>query len=224
MENLKLLGFWSSPFSCRVIWALNLKGIKYDYVEEDLTNKSSLLLQYYPVHKKIPVLVHNEKPICESLVILEYIEEMWPHHHPLLPKEPYERALVRFWAKFAEEKGIAFWMFAQTTGEEQAKAKKDSMEMLKTLEEHGNLGNNTFFGGEEIGMVDLAFGSLIYWLQVIEQIVEVKIFEANSFPRLYKWFNSFKDVPIIKNNVPDQNQLYLHFKKYRNRQMEATSA
>uniref|UniRef100_A0A803MUB3 glutathione transferase n=2 Tax=Chenopodium quinoa TaxID=63459 RepID=A0A803MUB3_CHEQI len=149
---------------------------------------------------------------------------MWPHHHPLLPKEPYERALVRFWAKFAEEKGIAFWMFAQTTGEEQAKAKKDSMEMLKTLEEHGNLGNNTFFGGEEIGMVDLAFGSLIYWLQVIEQIVEVKIFEANSFPRLYKWFNSFKDVPIIKNNVPDQNQLYLHFKKYRNRQMEATSA
>ncbi|KAG8492829.1 hypothetical protein CXB51_010071 [Gossypium anomalum] len=66
-EEVVLLDFWPSPFGMRVRIALAEKGIKYDYKEEYLRNKSYLLLKTIPVHKKIPVLIHNGKHVCESL-------------------------------------------------------------------------------------------------------------------------------------------------------------
>lgn len=89
---------------CEVVRVLGkLNGIQYQYVEEDLPNKSPILLQYNPVHKKIPVLVHDGKPLAESLVIIKYIDEVWKQN-PLLPQDPYKRAKARFWAKFADKK------------------------------------------------------------------------------------------------------------------------
>ena len=84
------------------------KGIKYEYKEEDLRNKSALFLQMNPVHKKIPLLTHNGKPVCESVIQVRYVDEVWHHKSPLLPYDPYQRAIARFWADFVDKKVLFF--------------------------------------------------------------------------------------------------------------------
>ncbi|XP_065636486.1 probable glutathione S-transferase [Quercus suber] len=178
MAEVNLHGRWSSPFVYRVIRTLKLKGILYEYIEEDLSNK---VLCFYsnPVYKKIPVLVHGGKTICESMIVVEYIEQTWPPT-PFLPTDPYERAKARFWAP------AAILSVFRSNGKEQKKALKDSLEMLKIMEEQG-LGEKKFLGGDRIRIVDIAFGTIAHWYGVIEEIIEVKVLEAHALPRLHAW-------------------------------------
>ncbi|KAI5321519.1 hypothetical protein L3X38_030590 [Prunus dulcis] len=86
-DKLVLLDFWPSSYGMRVRIALAEKGIKYEAREENLADKSPLLLEMNPLHKMIPVLIHNGKPISESLLLLQYIDEVW-HHITHLPCSP----------------------------------------------------------------------------------------------------------------------------------------
>ncbi|XP_026459617.1 glutathione transferase GST 23-like [Papaver somniferum] len=159
-SSVKLIGAWPSPFTYRAIWALELKGIKYEYKNEDLKNKSEMLLKYNPVYKKTPFLVHGGKPISESMVIREYIDEAWQENSPLLPKDPYEKFVARFGLNSRRIKGPSVRIFFSATGAEQEKAQNEISEMLKTIEEKGGLDENKFFGGDAIGSVDLAIAPI----------------------------------------------------------------
>ncbi|TMW98885.1 hypothetical protein EJD97_003349 [Solanum chilense] len=216
-QDLKLHGSWASPYSLRIIWALKLKGLLYEYIEENLANKSDLLLKYNPIFKKIPILVHDGKPICESMIILEYLDQIWPNQYPLLPIDSYQRALARFWVNYFEQKSVSLWMIFRSKGEEQEKAVKDSLEMLKIIEENAfkNQKNNIFFIGGKIGIVDISFGWICHWLKIIEDVGGVKLIEENSFPNLQNWMKKFKEVPLIKQSLPNHQKLFLPFKLIR---------
>ncbi|KAJ0034533.1 hypothetical protein Pint_25224 [Pistacia integerrima] len=107
-----------------------------------------------------------------------------------------------------------FHSLFQTTGEEQEKAGKEFLEVLKVLEEQG-LGDKMFFGGDAINLVDIAHGCLPHWFETIQEVIGIKLLEPTTLPRLYAWFNNFKEVTVIKENLPDPQKLLVYIKNSR---------
>ncbi|CAN8277108.1 unnamed protein product [Cochlearia groenlandica] len=167
-NELILLDFWPSPFGVRARIALREKRINFEYREENLKDKSTLLLEMNPVHKKIPVLIHNGKPVNESMNIVQYIDEVWSMKNQFLPSDPYQRAQARFWVDFIDTKvyepADKIW---STKDEEQEKAKKDFIEALKILE--SELGDKPYFGGDNFGFVDIAMTGYYIWFEAFEK-------------------------------------------------------
>lgn len=216
-DQVKVLGSWASPFSHIARMALDVKGIPYEYVEEDLQNKSQLLLQSNPVHRKIPVLIHNGKTICESLIILQYIDETWEGTVSLLPKDPNQRAIARFWAAFINDKlsPSLRGMYRRPEGEERQKAQEETLANISLLEEafgtaFDGLKGNPFFGGEQIGYVDIVLGSRARWLQVVEEMSGVKLVDPQATPLLHAWFHRFLSVYCVEKSLPQFEKLLAH--------------
>ena len=108
-----LLDCWASPFCMRAKIAPEEKGVQHERREENLFGgKSELLLKSSPIHQKVPVLLHNGKPISESTIVVGYIDEVWSSSTPLLPTCLYERAPAQFWADFIDKK-VGFSLFGQ---------------------------------------------------------------------------------------------------------------
>ncbi|CAN6324757.1 unnamed protein product [Urochloa humidicola] len=207
--ELKLLGLWASPYVTRAKLALEIKGLRYDYVEEDLSNKSELLLSSNPVHKTVPVLIHNGKPVCESSLVVQYIDEAFAGTGPsLLPADPYERAIARFWAAYLEDKVVAPWgrMFRVKSEEEKAEAMRQTVAAVDALEgglKECSAGKGPFFGGESVGYVDVLLGGMVSWVKANEMMSGDKIIDAAKTPLLAAWMERFCELDAAKAVLQD---------------------
>jgi glutathione S-transferase len=211
-DEVKLLGMWASPFVLRVKLALSLKGVGYEYVEEDLKSKSEQLLKSNPVLQKVPVLIHDGKPICESSVILQYIDEAFAGVGPsLLPEEPHGRAVARFWAAYIDGTLVKASSEASMakTEEEKAEGKKQVAAAVETLE--GALrdcsNGKPFFGGDTAGYVDVMLGGLLPWVHAADKMKGVKTFDPATTPLLAAWADNFGSLDAVEAVMPDVSKL-----------------
>ncbi|KAF7851686.1 hypothetical protein BT93_L3200 [Corymbia citriodora subsp. variegata] len=210
-----LLGIFGSSCCKRVELALKLKGIPFAYVEEDLTNKSDLLLLSNPVHQKVPVLLHDGRPICESLLILEYIDEHWSNAPKLLPEDPYTRSQIRFWADFYDQKvRLATYNFLMTKGKDQDKAREDFVELLRVFEEGIQRDFPTkspFFHGENLSFLGIVVGTNACNYQAFEEAIG-KITDRERNALFFSWVDELKAHPLMSENLPPHDQLVAQMK------------
>ncbi|ESQ28232.1 hypothetical protein EUTSA_v10019031mg [Eutrema salsugineum] len=206
--TVKLLGTWSSPFALRARIALHLKSVEYEYIEEAdvLKSKSDLLVKSNPIHKKVPVLIHGDVSICESLNIVQYVDESWPSKPSILPSLPKDRAFARFWAHFVDGKcfeSIDAVVRAKDDTEKIAAA-RNLMENLAALEDafQKSSKDGGFFGGENIGFLDIACGVIVGPLSVIEAFSGVKFLSPDTTPGLVQWAEIFRAHEAVKPYMP----------------------
>ncbi|KAM0848192.1 hypothetical protein ACQ4PT_054523 [Festuca glaucescens] len=222
-EEVKLLGHWGSPYVIRVRLALYLKGARYEYVEEDLRNKSDLLLRCNPVHQSVPVLIHNGRSVCESQVILQYIDEVivsgsgggaTSSAFSLLPADPHERAVARFWAAYVDDVIGAPWEKAFRAGTEQERAEwmgKVAVAVpglergLRECTDGGRKG--CFFGGAGVGFVDVVLGGVVPYVHANVAVSGERLFDADKTPLLAAWLERFGELDAARALLPDVDRV-----------------
>ncbi|KAG6524324.1 glutathione S-transferase U15-like [Zingiber officinale] len=213
-EDVKVLGVSLSPFVIRVLIALRLKRVQYELVEVRLAEpKSETLVKSNPVYKKIPVLLHRGKPICESAVIVQYIDEEWTDgggSSSILPAAPFDRAIARFWAVYIDDKLPAL-IRAMRPEKEAAKVTElagQIRQVLGLLEEAFAVcgKGKGFFGGDAVGYLDIALGSCLGWIVALEKGKSVKLLDAEEFPQLAEWADRFLAEESVKGLVPDADE------------------
>lgn len=226
-SEVVLLGSWFSPYSNRVRLALEIKCIEFEYIEQDLTNKSQELLNYNPIHKKVPVLVHKGKPIVESIVILEYVEDCWKNEPRLWPEEPYERAKVRFWINYYDQKiGPSTTAVLMSKGSEKDKAIEESNEVLKVLEEGIERDfpkRSPFLNGENPGILDIVIGSSACNVEAFNEAIGGggEDLSLEKYPCLFALVTALKNLPIMKQHLPPHRDLVAKIRQKFNLNQDA---
>jgi glutathione S-transferase len=148
---VKLYDAARCPFCARVRLVLAEKGLEWETVEIDLSDRPAWLYELNPLGK-VPVLDHGFV-LPESSVIMEFLEDRYPEP-ALLPDCPKERARARLAVfRFDELLGHEYYKFRR--GEENAVA-----ERLDTLP----LGQSLF--------VDFAY---LPWLMRLRDVYDVTL-------------------------------------------------
>jgi len=97
-SNPTLYGYWRSSAAYRVRIALNMKGLEYEnyFVHLSRDGGEQGKSPYVDLNPQmlVPTYVEEELVLSQSLAIIEYLDERYPHP-PLLPQDPARRARAR---------------------------------------------------------------------------------------------------------------------------------
>ncbi|KAG2534719.1 probable glutathione S-transferase GSTU1 [Panicum virgatum] len=214
-SGLVLLDVFGSPFAQRVRIALAEKGLAYERAEQDLAAKGDLLRRSNPVHGKVPVLLHAGRPVCESLAVLQYLDEAFPGTPPLLPADPYARARARFWAEYADRLhlcGKRLWLRRDEEAAE-PEAREGMGAVLRALE--AELGGKELFSGEAFGYVDVATAPFAAWFLTYERHGGLSVGVAEECPGLAAWAARCLRRESVAANVYPPEKVYELVQEYR---------
>jgi glutathione S-transferase len=101
---LTLYDFGNSVCCQKVRITLCEKGLAWQALKVDLFRSEQYDPKYLKLNPKgvVPTLVHDGKPVIESTLICEYLDEIFPEP-PLVPSDPWQRSRMRIWSKLVDE-------------------------------------------------------------------------------------------------------------------------
>jgi glutathione S-transferase len=105
MQSLILYNAPQSTCSQRVRFTLHEKGLAFSELKLDLFSGDQLRPEYLKINPNgvVPSLVHNDRVIIDSAVIIEYLSEVFPEPAPLAPQDAVVRAAMRSFIRYTDE-------------------------------------------------------------------------------------------------------------------------
>jgi glutathione S-transferase len=171
------------PYCARVRIVLLEKGLEWETVEIDLSDRPPWLYEKNP-SGKVPVLEEEGWVLPESAVISEYLDERYPDP-PLWPADPGERAAGRLLVFRFDDFSDPY--YALRRGVDGARSRfEDELGFLDAL-----LAGIPFLSGRAFGLADVAY---VPW---VLRATEVLGIELEPWPALRAWVERLSSRPSI---------------------------
>ncbi|MGH3009243.1 MAG: glutathione S-transferase family protein [Gaiellaceae bacterium] len=171
------------PYCARVRIVLAEKDVEVDVVEIDLSDRPAWLYEKNP-SGRVPVLEEDDRPLPESVVIMEFLEERYPEP-ALLPADPADRAFARLLIFRDDE--LTGPYYAVRRGEDGAAERFDAA--LRRFD--AELSARPFLGGADYGLADIAF---VPWILRARDMLDVSL---EPYPALADWLARLEERPAI---------------------------
>ena len=149
-------------YSQRVRIVLAEKGVIVDIIEVDPENKPEDLAELNP-YNSLPTLMDRDLVLYESKVMMEYLDERFPHP-PLLPVYPVARGQSRLWIYRIERdwSSLVDVIVQNKSKEAASKARKELKESLITIAPIFD--EKPFFMSDDFTIVDCCMAPILWRL------------------------------------------------------------
>ena len=147
----------------RVRIVLEEKGISSEIIDTDKNNINAEILEVSP-YSTLPVLVDRDVCLYDSVTLMEYLDERFPHP-PLLPVYPVARANIRLYIKRIANDWCT--IFDRLADEKPKEAEEKKLKkQLKALIVSSNpiFKEKPFFMNEEFSLVDCCIAPILWRL------------------------------------------------------------
>ena len=150
-------------YSHRVRIVLAEKGVAVDIVDVSEGSRPDELADLNP-YNSVPTLLDRDLVLYESKVMMEYLDERFPHP-PLLPVYPVARAQSRLWMHRIEHEWAPLVETILNNGKDVDKARKQLRESLVGITPIFE--DMAFFMSEEFSLVDCCIAPILWRLPAL---------------------------------------------------------
>lgn len=165
-SSMALLSDGKSHYSHRVRIVLAEKGVVSEIISIDTNNKPQELADLNP-YNTLPVLVDRDLSLYESWVMMEYLDERFPHP-PLMPVQPVARAYTRLWRHRIQNDwaGLVDALFDPKIDKKtQQNAQKELRESIITVAPI--FAEKPFFMSDELTLIDCCMSPILWRLKAM---------------------------------------------------------
>ena len=166
-SSMTLFSDARDQYSHRVRMVLAEKGVTVDIVDVDPANKPEDLAEINP-YNSLPTLLDRDLVLYEANVIMEYLDERFPHP-PLLPVYPVQRALSRLWITRVEREWsgrLDVLMAGKGRETVISKARKELRESIISIAPI--FAEKPFFMNEEFTLVDCCVAPILWRMKEVD--------------------------------------------------------
>lgn len=218
------------PFAQRAWIAVESKGVRYQWVSCKLYGGTPSSKRALSLAEKrdatpgfvecsprglVPGLRHGDTAVCESIPVIEYVEEAFPGP-ALMPKDPAERAKIRIGLQLFNDIVVRRWYGLLMSPPVAWEAGRESLssgfeEIMALFSAEG-----PFFSRCGFSLFECACLPLMQRTYSVLKHYRQFSLPQDRFRRLHDWYEACLRVPGFANTVVDEQRLVDSYGGYAN--------